>query len=140
MHLTKNLKYLISKSGKTQEKLAKDIGVTRGQIASYLKGTIPPVPILQKIVNYFNIAIDDIVYKDLKNMAIYNAPEAKQNAHVVNEELGQYLAEDKERIIKALEGHVKALEGQLLDRERIITEKERYIQALLMSLENSGRE
>ena len=131
MNLTHNLKYLFSKSGRTQEKLAKDIGVTRGQIASYLKGTIPPVPILQKIVNYFNIAMDDIVYKDLMNGVNYNSLEAKMDAPVVNEGPGQYLVEDKERIIKALEGHVKALEGQLLDRERIITEKERYIQALL---------
>ena len=134
MHLTHNLKYLISKSGRTQENLAKGIGVTRGQIASYLKGTTPPVQILQKIVNYFNITMDDIVYKDLINRVNYTSTEAKKDARVVNEGPGQYLAEDKERIIKALEGHVKALEGQLSDRERIITEKERYIQTLLASL------
>ena len=66
--LGKNLKFLRSKNGLSQEQFAMEIGLNRGNIASYEKGTAEPnVNNLLKIVKYFNIDLIDLIEKDLSS-------------------------------------------------------------------------
>jgi transcriptional regulator with XRE-family HTH domain len=62
----KNLKFLRTQEKLSQEQFASKIGLNRGNIASYEKGTAEPnMSNLLKIVKYFNIDLSDIVEKDL---------------------------------------------------------------------------
>lgn len=65
--LIDNLKYLRSIKGVTQHELAETIGIKRGMIASYETGTMPPLDILQKIVDYFDTTIDSLLNSNLQN-------------------------------------------------------------------------
>lgn len=61
-----NLKYLRNERGLSQEQLAFEIGLNRGNVASYEKGTAEPsIRNVIKIVKYFNIELIDMVEKDV---------------------------------------------------------------------------
>lgn len=66
--LIDNLKHLRSVKGVTQQELADIIGIKRGMIASYETGTMPPLDVLQKIVNYFDITMDGLLNSDLEQV------------------------------------------------------------------------
>lgn len=62
----KNLKFLRAQKKLSQEQFAIEIGLNRGNIASYEKGTAEPnVSNILKIVKYFNIDLSDLVERDL---------------------------------------------------------------------------
>lgn len=66
MLFPKNLKFLRTQKKLSQEQFATIIGLNRGNIASYEKGTAEPnINNVLKIVKYFNIDLTDIVEKDL---------------------------------------------------------------------------
>ena len=63
-----NLKFLRKGRGISQGQLAEEIGLNRGNIASYEKGIAEPsMTNLMKIVKYFNIDFRDLVETDLAN-------------------------------------------------------------------------
>ena len=67
-YFSDNLKFLRSENKISQEQLASALGLNRGNIASYEKGTAEPkMDNLVKIVNYFNIEFRDLVETDLAN-------------------------------------------------------------------------
>ena len=62
----KNIRYLRNQAGYTQESLAHKVGLNRGNIASYEKGTAhPSISKLQEITQFFEIDLNDLVNKDL---------------------------------------------------------------------------
>ena len=65
MTLAEKLKELRKSSGLTQEELAAGIFVSRPMIAKYETGKAYPTnEILQKIADYFEVSIDELVQKE----------------------------------------------------------------------------
>ncbi|MCB9352595.1 MAG: helix-turn-helix transcriptional regulator [Lewinellaceae bacterium] len=66
MHLSKNIKHLRQEHRLTQEDLASQIDKSKGNISAYEKGKIlPPVDVIIKFCEIFNVSLDDIIHKDL---------------------------------------------------------------------------
>ena len=67
-----NLKYLRKSKGLSQEELAGKIGLNRGNIASYEKGTAEPkLENLLKIIRFFKVDLSDMLAVDLKSKNDY---------------------------------------------------------------------
>lgn len=65
--LSENIRYLRSKLGYSQQKVADDLIITRGRYAKYEDGaTEPPIEILVKISRYYHVSIDLLVSVDLR--------------------------------------------------------------------------
>lgn len=63
---SKNLKFLRQLNGLSQEDLALNIGLNRGNIASYENGSAEPkLENLFKIANFFNIPSNDLIGRDM---------------------------------------------------------------------------
>ena len=60
-----NIKHLRTLSGLTQSQLANILGVSRDNVASYERGTTPPVDVIHVLVNHFHIKFNDLMEKDL---------------------------------------------------------------------------
>ncbi len=68
-YLADNIRYLRKKLGWSQEKLAEMMGLNRGNIASYEKGTAEPrIGNLLKMMEIFKVEVKDLVEKDLAAM------------------------------------------------------------------------
>ena len=67
LFLDKNIRYLRKQKSWSQEELATKIGLNRGNIASYEKGTAEPkICNLLKLAHVFGVTILDITGKDLR--------------------------------------------------------------------------
>lgn len=65
-YFSKNIKFLREKQGLGQSELAKQLSVSRDNVASYERGSIPKLDVLVKIVNLFHVDLKDLVEKDLE--------------------------------------------------------------------------
>lgn len=63
--LPNNIRYLREKEDLSQEGFGKLFGCTRDNIASYERGTLPPIDIVVKIVKHFHTTVEDIITTDL---------------------------------------------------------------------------
>lgn len=102
-YLKANIKFLREEKGMSQPQLAEALGCSRDNIASYERGTEPKLGMLQIIVNYFHLTIDDIINKDLSKEEIVNnkteiAPQTK-NLEIATEVMIQYEKRKKKDII-----------------------------------------
>ncbi len=70
MFFSKNLRFLRERNGKiSQEKLAKNIGMTRSAVSSYEDGRAEPkLEVLSAIAQYFNITLDQLINVNLIRM------------------------------------------------------------------------
>ena len=65
--LAYNIKHLRSRMGYSQQKLANELIITRGRLAKYEESANePPIGILKRISNYFNLPIDVLVSVDVE--------------------------------------------------------------------------
>lgn len=80
--LSQNIRYLRKRQELSQEELALQVGLNRGNIASYENGTAEPkICNLLKIAQIFGISITDLTQKELYNNALYEmAHEAYQSS------------------------------------------------------------
>ena len=68
-YLADNIKYLRKKLGLSQEKLAELLGLNRGNIASYEKGSAEPrIENLIKMMQVFKVEVKDLVERDLAGL------------------------------------------------------------------------
>ncbi len=66
--LSTNIKYLRILNGKTQEEVAKVCNKKNTAVSNWEKGIREPDAIdLANIANFFDISIDDLMLKDLRN-------------------------------------------------------------------------
>lgn len=66
--LANNIRCLRKKLSLSQEELATKIGLNRGNIASYEKGTAEPkICNLLKLANFFKVSLLDLTKKDIQN-------------------------------------------------------------------------
>lgn len=64
--MSKNLRHLRQRSNLSQEELAQQIGLNRGNVASYENGTAEPkICNLIKLSHFFEVSISDITQKNL---------------------------------------------------------------------------
>lgn len=77
--LPQNIRYLRKRQELSQEELAAQVGLNRGNIASYENGTAEPkICNLLKLAQVFGIPITDLTQKDLSHSDLY---ESAQNAY-----------------------------------------------------------
>ena len=116
-YLADNIKYLRKKLGLSQEKLAELLGLNRGNIASYEKGSAEPrIENLLKMMEVFKVEVSDLVEKDLAGL----------------EKLDQEISSIKENKLYS-ENLVKWEKGRLL--KRLINRDERIQQFIRQSEE-----
>lgn len=131
--LKQNIKYLRNMNGLTQPQLGEIIGVSRDNIASYERGTVPPVDILHKIVNYFNVSFNDLIEKDLSKQQINEVSDLDRgdfNKSGSTSELNPNETEGKHQI-KSIEALEKIIEAQ----QNTIKSQQETIEALKMLLD-----
>lgn len=105
--LAENIRSLRKRRNWSQEELARHVGLNRGNIASYEKGTAEPkICNLLKIAHLFNISILDLLGRDLRQVEHI---EVSANGHVAEnwnldqEKWVQYVAHADE-LEKVVEG------------------------------------
>ena len=66
MHIHQNIKYLRKRKGWTQKDLSEKIDKTYITVGDYERGKIyPPLPILLRLCELFNLSLDQLVLQDL---------------------------------------------------------------------------
>ena len=131
--LKQNIKYLRNMNGLTQPQLGEIIGVSRDNVASYERGTVPPVDILHKIVNYFNVSFNDLIEKDLSKQQINVVSDLDRgdfNKSGSTPEANPVEPEAKHQI-KSIEALEKIIEAQ----QNTIKSQQETIEALKMLLD-----
>jgi transcriptional regulator with XRE-family HTH domain len=93
MFFGKNLRYLREKNGKpSQEKLGKQLGITRSAISSYEDGRAEPkFDTLNNIANHFNITVDQLLNIDLSKLS--------DEALLQKKDLDKYLKGENLRVL-----------------------------------------
>lgn len=109
MYINKNLKYLRNMKGVTQDQVAEVFDKQKAAISAYEKGkNIPPVDVLIKLTQFFEVSLDDFVFRDIEKEGTSAAPlppdPAEQDAVLLS-------------TIKRLERHVLELEGKIRERD-----------------------
>ena len=64
--LASNIKHLRKKQAFSQEELATQLGLNRGNIASYEKGIEPKICNLVNLANFYKVAVIDLIATDLQ--------------------------------------------------------------------------
>lgn len=107
MYINKNLKYLRNMKGVTQDQVAEVFGKQKAAISAYEKGkNIPPVDVLIKLAQFFEVSLDDFVFRDIEKEGTSAAP-VKPTAE--DEALTALLAR--------MEKRVAMLEGKIRERD-----------------------
>lgn len=75
MKLNSNIKFLRKKKNLTQESLAQALGISRSKLAGYELTITPPLDILVKIAEYFNVSLDILIKEDLASYSEYKLRE-----------------------------------------------------------------
>lgn len=113
----KNLKLLRTQKKLSQEQFATEIGLNRGNIASYEKGTAEPnMSNVLRIVKYFNIDLGDIVEKDLTVSEEFSKD-------IIESPAAPVMDAPEEHMIEELEDHTQKLERflkQSNDMQKIV--------------------
>ena len=131
--LKQNIKYLRNMNGLTQPQLGEIIGVSRDNVASYERGTVPPVDILHKIVNYFNVSFNDLIEKDLSKQQINVVSDLDRGDFNKSGSTSKENPDEPEtkHPIKSIEALEKIIEAQ----QNTIKSQQETIEALKMLLE-----
>lgn len=141
--LRHNIKHIRTMHGLTQPQLGEILGVSRDNIASYERGTIPPVDFIHKFVNHFHVRFNDVIEKDLsifvsKNIqGVVDDMDREAISQSSPEKPVNLVSESKEdyrfRSIEALEKIVEA-------QEVTIKSQQETIEALKMVIDNNSKQ
>ena len=106
IYLPQNIRFLRKRHQLSQEELANKVGLNRGNIASYEKGTAEPkLCNLLKLANLFKISLKDLTGRNLTDTSKNVTFHLNGHAHVVGEKnLGHYLdkAEELQMVASSL--------------------------------------
>jgi transcriptional regulator with XRE-family HTH domain len=128
LFLKQNIKYLRNMSGLTQPQLGEIVGVSRDNVASYERGTVPPVDILHKLVNYFNVSFNDFIEKDLSKQQLNEVSDLDRGEF---NKTGTNQEPEVKQPIKSIEALEKIIEAQ----QNTIKSQQETIEALKMLLD-----
>jgi len=128
--LNKNINYLIEKQGVKIFKLANDFQLNRTTISHYLTDkSIPRLDFLVKFAKYFNVSVDDLLFKDLSAPDYVPSKNDKGEVEILKEKVEmlqegielykqmldackEMMSENRESIKKIKETSNKLLEGR----------------------------
>lgn len=66
LYWSENIRYLRNRLGRSQQRLADDLGITRTRYCKYEYGqTEPPIELLVKLAEYFGVGIAHLIETDL---------------------------------------------------------------------------
>ena len=73
LNFAANVRYLISLSGKQQQEVAADLGISTTAFNNYLVGrNLPKFQIMQDIASYFHVNVEDLVRPLVGNDVLFN--------------------------------------------------------------------
>ena len=131
--LNQNIKYLRSLSGLTQPQLGEILGVSRDNIASYERGTVPPVEVIHKILNYFHVNFNDLVEKDLSSLDFQLVSDLDREA--IKKIRSSKEDESSEKNSNQRDKSVEALEQIIEAQRNTIKSQQETIEALKMLID-----
>jgi len=103
--LPDNIRNLRKRRNWSQEELAKNVGLNRGNIASYEKGTAEPkICNLLKIAHLFGVSILDLLGRDLAGEEVLNGKNRPHHSAIEIEKWVAYVehAEEVERVVEGI--------------------------------------
>jgi len=114
-YFSKNIKFLREERKLGQSELAKLLKVSRDNVASYERGSIPKLDVLVRIVNLFHIDLKDLVEKDFElglpaGYTVAADPDAPYQHTNQNEDL---TLESLQKLVKIQEKYIKTLEEKI---------------------------
>lgn len=133
LFLKQNIKYLRNIKGLTQPQLGDIVGVSRDNIASYERGTVPPVDILHKLVNFFHVSFNDLIEIDLsKNQPIEVSDLDRGDIQKIGlSQDSEFSDQEAKQLVKSIEALEKIIEAQ----QHTIKSQQETIEALKMLIE-----
>ena len=82
--LSNNLRYLRAKRGYTQQRVADNLIITRGCYAKYEEGiSEPPLVILQRIAQFYDVSIDVLLQADLRGINPYRLNDLQKTLYLL---------------------------------------------------------
>jgi transcriptional regulator with XRE-family HTH domain len=133
LFLKQNIKYLRNINGLTQPQLGEIVGVSRDNVASYERGTVPPVDILHKLVNYFNVSFNDFIEKDLSKQQVNEVSDLDRGP--IQKIGATHKTEQSEKEVGQLFKSIEALEKIIEAQQHTIKSQQETIEALKMLIE-----
>ncbi|SKB87084.1 Transcriptional regulator, contains XRE-family HTH domain [Parapedobacter luteus] len=114
-YFSKNIKFLREERKWGQAELARQLNVTRDNVASYERGSIPKLEVLVKIVNLFHIDLKDLVEKDLESTppSGYTIATDSDGAYQPVDQNDDLTLESLQKLVKIQEKYIKALEDKI---------------------------
>lgn len=133
LFLKQNIKYLRNTKGLTQLQLGEFVGVSRDNVASYERGTVPPVDIIHNLVKYFNVSFNDLIEKDLSKEQVNEVSDLDRGDFHKSDSTPRTQFEEQEakQQIKSIEALEKIIEAQ----QNTIKSQQETIEALKMLLD-----
>lgn len=120
LHLAANIKYLRTRKGLKQNELAATLGKTPAAVSDYEKGRVlPPLDVIYKICQHFDVGLDAIVTRDLRRADILS------DAGILEDPASEYQSryESAAERLELLERVNKLQEQRLSELEREIKEQ-----------------
>lgn len=113
-YFSKNIKFLREERKLGQSELAGLLGVSRDNVASYERGSIPKLDVLVKIVNLFHIGLSDLVEKDLE-IALSSPPMAAESGEEYQSDSQNegLTLKSLQKLVKVQEKYIKTLEEKI---------------------------
>ena len=113
-YFSKNLKWFRENRGVGQAELAEILEVSRNNVASYERGSVPKLEIMLKIVKLFHTTLEDMIEKDFQsippseNNEAVNAGRDRQTPQSEDTTV-----ESLQKLIKVQEKYIKTLEDKI---------------------------
>lgn len=111
IHFYDNVRYLRNLRGLDQEELSIEFGVRGGTVSGWETGkSRPNFEVLLKIAEYFEVNLDDLVYKNISDPTAVREPESSYARKMIPTDL-----EEARRIwneIENLKARLAAIEGE----------------------------
>lgn len=142
-HVAGNLRYLRKLSNLSQQAFAEKVGLNRGNIASYEKGSAEPsLTNLLKISRYFNVDLMDFIDRDLTEelpVVAHRRPDNQQEQPVRFEKESLHDIIQRHDLQSGELSSTQALTQRSLDLEKIIEGLRQYHHMKLLRLDNLDR-
>ena len=132
IYLSDNIRFLRKQMDLSQEELAMKVGLNRGNIASYEKGTAEPkLCNLLSISKFFNISLLDLTQRNLQN---YESVPLSQNGHAFSDEEKPLLEEYFQRA-RELNEVLESLNCYHCYKKKTLDEMPKDMQMLVFNFE-----
>jgi|GEM_PF-3737664 len=113
-YFSKNLKWFRENKDMGQAELAKVLEVTRDNVASYERGSVPKLEILLKIVKLFHVPLEEMIEKDFESIPL---PENNDAVNTGRDrqtpQSDDTTVESLQKLVKVQEKYIKSLEEKL---------------------------